>query len=74
MHHTETYQKLALALNGTRKHLWETCDSLGIIDIDDTVLESYTEECSHCGIWGSNHVHDQDGFPVCKLCYSLVGR
>ena len=70
-----TYRRLAKHLNKTRK----TRSQVGVeldIDIDeveDALLDNHTQECSHCGIWGSDHRTDQDDFPVCKLCFSLVG-
>ena len=73
---TNLHKILSTCLNKTRKSLSEACDELNIdIDlIDDYELEQYIEECSHCGIWGNDHRHDEDDFPVCKLCFSLVGR
>ena len=70
------YSRLAAYLNKTRKTLTQACEELeiDINDVDDFQLELSIEECSHCGIWGSDHRHDSDDFPVCKLCYSLVGR
>lgn len=70
------YKRLANRLNRTRKTLWEVCRELDIdMDyIDDTTLDQHIQECSHCGIWGTDHRVDSDEFPVCKLCYSLVGR
>lgn len=71
-----TYRRLAKSLNKTRKTLTQACTELDIdIDyIEDDVLDQHTQECSHCGIWGSDHREDEDGFPVCKLCFGLVGR
>ena len=76
MYYTGPYRRLTKALSGTRKGLWEVCKELGIdMDyIDDATLESFITTCSHCGIWGSDHRHDTDEFPVCKLCFGLVGR
>jgi hypothetical protein len=70
------YKRLAKYLNKTRKTLSEVCVDLDIdIDtIEDEVLDRHTQECSHCGIWGHDHREDSDAFPVCKLCFSLVGR
>lgn len=70
------YRQLAKHLNKTRKTLSQVCFELDIdIDeIDDQTLDNHISECSHCGIWGSDHRTDEDDFPVCKLCFSLVGR
>ena len=38
------------------------------------LIDKDTIECSHCGIWGDNHRRDEDDFPICKLCFDLVGR
>jgi hypothetical protein len=71
-----TYRRLTKQLSGTRKTLTQACIDAGIDieDVDDYLLEQYCTECSHCGIWGSDHKMDPDQFPVCKLCVSLVGR
>lgn len=73
---TNPYKRLARCLNKSRKTLSEACKELDIdIDfIDDADLDDHIQECSHCGIWGIDHKHDEDEFPVCKLCFSLVGR
>ena len=73
---TNQYRRLSQYLNKTRKTLGEACEELeiDIDDVDDYELEQHIEECSHCGIWGSDHKHDEDDFAVCKLCFSLVGR
>ena len=73
---TNQYKRLASHLTKTRKTLGEACKDLDIDinEVDDYELEQHIEECSHCGIWGSDHRHDEDDFPVCKLCFSLVGR
>ena len=70
-----TYKRLAKNLSGTRKTLAEICDELNLDteSIDDNLLSEYVSECSHCGIWGTTHRLDEDGFPVCTLCLSLVG-
>jgi NAD-dependent SIR2 family protein deacetylase len=70
------YRRLAKSLNKTRKTLTQVCNELDIDidDVDDYHLEAHTQECSHCGIWGSDHREDADQFPVCKLCFSLVGE
>ena len=71
-----TYRRLTKQLNGTRKTLTQACRDadVDLDDIDDGLLETYCKECSHCGIWGTDHVLDEDQFPVCKLCFSLVGK
>ena len=73
---TNQYKRLAKKLDRTRKTLTEACKELGIdIDfVDDFDLEQHIQECSHCGIWGIDHRRDSDDFPVCRLCFSLVGR
>lgn len=73
---TNLYQRLTKHLSRTRKTLGEACEELEIdVDlVDDYELEQHIEECSHCGIWGTDHKHDEDDFAVCKLCFSLVGR
>jgi hypothetical protein len=70
------YKRLTKRLTGTRKTLTEACQDAGIDieDIDDYLLEEYCKECSHCGIWGSDHKTDRDYFPVCRICFGLVGR
>ena len=70
-----TYKRLAKNLSGTRKTLVEICNELNLdIDIiDDSLLSEYVSECSHCDIWGTTHRLDEDGFPVCALCFRLVG-
>lgn len=72
----QNYKRLTKYLSRTRKTLWEACRDLDIdMDyIDDATLDQHVQECSHCGIWGSDHQYDMDDFPVCKLCFSLVGR
>ena len=69
------YRRLAAQLNKTRKTLSQACGELDIdIDeVEDELLDRHTQECSHCGIWGNDHRTDADDFPVCKLCFSLVG-
>lgn len=70
-----TYRRLAKHLNRTRKSLFQVCKeyNIDIDDIEDDILDQYTQECSHCGIWGSDHRLDLDDFPICKVCYDLVG-
>jgi alpha-D-ribose 1-methylphosphonate 5-triphosphate diphosphatase PhnM len=70
------YKNLANQLNRSRKTLWEVCQELSIdfATIDDHTLEQHVQECAHCGVWGTQHRRDEDGFFVCNLCYKLVGR
>jgi hypothetical protein len=70
-----TYKRLAKNLSGSRKTLTEVCEELNIDieSIDDSMLSHYVSECSHCDIWGTTHKLDEDDFPVCVLCLSLVG-
>jgi len=70
------YKRLTKQLSGTRKTLTQACIDAGvdIEDIDDALLATAVIECSHCGIWGSNHAEDTEGFPVCGLCLRLVGQ
>lgn len=70
------YKRLAKYLTGTRKTLTQACIDAGIDieDVDDAMLSETILECSHCGIWGSTHREDSDGFPVCGLCFRLVGQ
>lgn len=73
---TNKYRRLTRYLNKTRKSLTEACLDLNISidDVDDYELEQYISECSHCGAWGTDHRHDEDGFLICKICFNLVGR
>jgi len=70
------YQKLTKELSGTRKTLAEACETLNIDpdDIDDELLEHHCCECSNCGIWGTDHRTDRDGFAICKVCFQIIGR
>ena len=72
----QMYKRLTKKLSGTRKTLAEACEDAGIDPetLDDYLLEEYCKECSHCGIWGTDHKIDQDDFPVCRICFGLVGR
>lgn len=72
----QMYRRLTKRLSGTRKTLTEACRDadIDIELVDDYLLEQHVQECSHCGIWGTNHRRDSDEFPVCQLCFSLVGR
>ena len=73
---TNSYKRLARRLNKTRKTLSEACQELNISidDVDDYDLDQHIQECSHCGVWGDNHRQDEDNFPICRLCFDLVGR
>jgi hypothetical protein len=70
------YKRLAKHLAGTRKTLTQACIDAGIDieDVDDAMLNAAVVECSHCGIWGTSHKEDDEGFPVCGLCFRLVGK
>lgn len=70
------YKRLAKYLSRTRKTLFEACRELDIdIEyVDDHTLEQHVCECSHCGIWGTDHLLDLDGFPLCKVCEKISGR
>ena len=66
---SSTYKRWAKRLNRTRDQLYNVCYELGIDydEVEDEVLEQYTIECSHCGIWGQ-HDHDDDGYFICNKC------
>ena len=70
------YKRLTKQLSGTRKTLTQACIDAGvdIEDIDDALLSEAIKECSHCDIWGTSHKEDTEGFPVCALCFRLVGQ
>jgi hypothetical protein len=70
------YRRLTKALVGTRKTLWQVCRELDIDMnyLDPEHLETLVVNCSHCGIWGTDHQQDADDFPVCRICLRLVGR
>jgi hypothetical protein len=72
----QTYKRLSKKLSGTRKTLTQACHEAGvdIEDVDDHTLEQWCCECSHCGIWGTDHKTDNDNFPVCRICFGLVGQ
>lgn len=72
----QNYRRLAKHLNKTRKTLTQVCKEydIDIDEIEDELLEQHIQECSHCGIWGSDHKFDTDQFPVCKICFSFVGE
>jgi hypothetical protein len=69
------YKRLVKHLTKTRKPLWQACKELDISmdDIDDTVLTSLIVNCSHCDIWGTNHVPDLDDNPICVTCLQITG-
>jgi hypothetical protein len=69
------YKRLAKHLTKTRKPLWQACKELDIPidDIDDTVLTSLIVNCTHCDIWGTNHVPDLDDNPICVTCLQITG-
>jgi hypothetical protein len=73
---SSTYKRLAKALNKTRKSLTQTCYELGIdIDeIEDHVLVSIIDQCSHCNIWSQQLTLDLDDNPICPVCLRLTGR
>ena len=76
MHSQGNYLKLSDTLNLTRLTLQEACYVLDIDQdlVDDEELERYILECSNCGIWGRNHLRDRDGFPICRICFALIGE
>jgi len=69
------YKRLAKILNKTRKSLTQTCYDLGIdIDeIEDHVLMSIIDQCSHCNIWSQQLIQDLDDNPICPTCVRLTG-
>jgi len=69
------YKRLAKILNKTRKSLTQTCYDLGIdIDeIEDHVLVSIIDQCSHCNIWSQQLIQDLDDNPICPTCFKLTG-
>jgi hypothetical protein len=69
------YKRLAKQLNKTRKSLAQTCYELGIdVDtIEDDVLMSIIDQCSHCNIWSQQLIEDLDKNPICPTCVKLVG-
>jgi hypothetical protein len=69
------YKRLAKILNKTRKSLTQTCYDLGIdIDeIEDHVLVSIIDQCSHCNIWSQQLIQDLDDNPICPICVRLTG-
>lgn len=71
-----TYRRLTKSLNGTRKTLTQACRDLNIDldDIEDYILQSTIDQCSHCNVWSTKLIEDLDGMPICGLCERLVGR
>lgn len=69
------YKRLARVLNKTRKSLTQTCHELGIDvdEIEDHILMSVIDQCSHCNIWSQQLVLDLDLNPVCPVCVRLTG-
>jgi len=69
------YKRLAKVLNKTRKSLTQTCYDLGIdIDeVEDYILVSIIDQCSHCSIWSQQLIKDLDDNPVCPVCVRLTG-
>ena len=69
------YKRLARTLNKTRKSLTQTCHELGldVDDIEDHILMSIIDQCSHCNIWSQQLVLDLDENPVCPVCVRLTG-
>ena len=69
------YRRLARALNKTRKSLTQTCHELGIDvdEIEDHLLITVIDQCSHCNIWSQQLVLDLDENPVCPVCVRLAG-
>lgn len=69
------YKRLARILNKTRKSLTQTCYELGIDidDIEDQILVSIIDQCSHCNIWSQQLVLDLDENPICPVCLRLTG-
>ena len=71
-----SYRRLSKYLTGTRKTLTQACRDLDIDieDVDDSYLGKVVQQCSHCDIWGRQHINDRDDNPVCALCLRLVGE
>jgi len=69
------YKRLAKILNKTRKSLTQTCYELGvdIDEIEDHILVSIIDQCSHCNIWSQQLVQDLDANPICPTCVRLTG-
>ena len=69
------YKRLAKILNKTRKSLTQTCYDLGIdIDeVEDHILVSIIDQCSHCNIWSQQLIKDLDDNPICPVCVRLTG-
>jgi hypothetical protein len=69
------YKRLAKVLNKTRKSLTQTCYDLGIDvnEIEDHILVSTIDQCSHCNIWSQQLIKDLDDNPICPVCVRLTG-
>jgi len=69
------YKRLARVLNKTRKSLAQTCYELeiDIDEIEDHILVSIIDQCSHCNIWSQQLVQDLDDNPICPVCLRLTG-
>jgi hypothetical protein len=69
------YKILAKVLNKTRKSLTQTCYELGIDvdDIEDHVLMTIIDQCSHCNIWSQQLIADLDKNPICPTCVNVAG-
>lgn len=70
------YRKLTKHLNKTRKSIVDVCRDLGIDldDVEDYYLDKHIMQCSHCDIWGTDHIADLDENPICLVCERIVGR
>jgi hypothetical protein len=69
------YKRLAKHLTKTRKTIYQACEDIGL-DVDSVDyydFDKYCKQCTHCDIWGTNHVQDLDDNPICTLCLRLVG-
>jgi hypothetical protein len=69
------YKRLAKVLNKTRKSLTQTCYELNI-DLDtmeDHILTTLIDQCSHCNIWSQQLIKDLDENPICPTCVRLTG-
>lgn len=69
------YKRLTKLLNKTRKPLLQACQELGfdVDTLDYDKFEKHCCPCTHCDIWGTNHVPDLDDNPICTVCFRLVG-
>ena len=68
-----TYQRLSVALNNTRKTLRQVCEELDIAYTDVEVDKLQIDQCSHCNRWSLLLIEDLDGNPICRFCEELVG-